>query len=154
MVIIVRHCLMMSIFYPRNISWARKRHVRYWCAGWNRKNRGQRQGWRACRNAGACFCHLAGDESFFCFARCAKSLHVLPWPPPTCKSANSSSSIPARPITRDGIEQLTEILSDGTVSIGSSILDNTNLTSLTHWSCSLLVQTASVSVKYPMRAFA
>jgi len=29
-------------------------------------------------NAGAVFCHLAGDESFFCFARCAKSLHVLP----------------------------------------------------------------------------
>ena len=28
-------------------------------------------------NAGAIFCHLAGDKSFFCFARCAKSLHGL-----------------------------------------------------------------------------
>ncbi len=28
-------------------------------------------------NAGAVFCHLADDESFFCFARCAKSLYVF-----------------------------------------------------------------------------
>ncbi len=50
-------------YQPKNGSWAQKRPVRYWCASWNRKSRG----------------HLCGDETFFCFARCAKSLRGLLW---------------------------------------------------------------------------